>query len=104
MGTKTTFFKSKPCKIIGAILFLALLARISEALVFMSFFFIMFVLIFRSNVKYKEKHGHWPVTKQLTKRHISILSPNHPDYDMNPLNSGGAAGHTRRIRCGLMSQ
>ena len=57
----TTSPKYKLFKAIGTFLAFIILVSILKALFFISFFFFIFVLIFRSAIKHKEKTGSWPM-------------------------------------------
>jgi len=107
METKNNSSKQKPFKVIAAILAFIFLAYLSEALISTLFLFFVFVLIFRFMIQHKEKTGSWPVKfatgypccyhhSSFNRKYIPSVSVSSPDYDMNPLNSGGAAAHMRR--------
>ena len=100
METKKTSSKAKSFKIVGIVLAFIILASMFQVLLFVSFFLSIFVLIFRSMIKHKEKTGSWfvpgssyPCPHPTFKPYIPTTSVFHPSYDSNPLNSGSAAAH-----------
>ena len=99
-----TSSKYKLFKAVGIILAFIILVSVLKALFFISFFFFIFVLIFRSAIKHKEKTGSWPI-KFVPYCPYSAYRPpfdtfrdpspriGSKEWDMNPLNHGSMAWH-----------
>lgn len=94
INTKTTFFRSKLCKVISIILSFAVLVYVSERHAYLLLFLLIFVSAFRTAIKHKKRTGSWP--QCAPPLHTTSSSSD----NMNPFIPGSAAWHIKRTREG----